>query len=304
MILTSRGPEQQSNGLENVLSFINLALALGKWAGPRRLRLSHRARETGKADASMAKGDQLPEYRKSRAPQARCRGGVPETDLPGPGKSAYEMLDALGTEEGVRGLFVFASNIAVSASRAAHIEARLRALDLLVVTDFFLSETAELADVVLHCTQWAEEEGTMTNLEGRVLLGQRAMAPPPRARSDLEIMQALAERLGYGSKFSASARSTFAELRRASAGGVTDYAGVTYERIIQEDGVFCALPQRKRCGYGAPFYGALSDEERASPVPGGRVSRVRRAAGCRIPALSHDRPGDGSLSIRYADAPG
>ncbi len=61
-----------------------------------------------------------------------------EQDLPGPGKSAYEMLDALGTEEGVRGLLVFASNLAVSAPKAAHIEKRLRALDLLVVTDFFL----------------------------------------------------------------------------------------------------------------------------------------------------------------------
>ncbi len=243
MILTARGPEQQSKGVENVLSFINLALALGKVGRPYCGYGCLTGQGNGQGGREHGqKADQLPGYRKIDNPEHRRHvaevWGVPENDLPGPGKSAYEMLDALGTEEGVRGLFVFASNIAVSAPRAAHIEARLGALDLLVVTDFFLSETAQVADVVLPCTQWAEEEGTMTNLEGRVLLRQRAMTPPQDVRSDLEIIQALAERLGCGSKFSASARDTFAELRRASAGGMADYAGVTYEQFMQEDGVF------------------------------------------------------------------
>ncbi len=57
---------------------------------------------------------------------------------------------------------------------------------LLVVSDIFLSETAELADVVLPTAQWAEEEGTMTNLEGRVIRRRRALPPPDGVLDDLQ----------------------------------------------------------------------------------------------------------------------
>ena len=70
------------------------------------------------------------------------------------------------------------SNIVVSAPNATHVTERLAALDLLVVADVVMSETAAMADVVLPVTQWAEETGTMTNLEGRVVLRQQAVAPP------------------------------------------------------------------------------------------------------------------------------
>jgi assimilatory nitrate reductase catalytic subunit len=68
------------------------------------------------------------------------------------------MLDQLGTKGGVRALLVFGSNLAVSAPRASHIEKRLDALDFLVASDFFLSETAERADVVLPSAQWAKKK--------------------------------------------------------------------------------------------------------------------------------------------------
>ncbi|MEV1204885.1 molybdopterin oxidoreductase family protein, partial [Microbispora rosea] len=140
-------------------------------------------------------------------------------------------------------LLLFGSNPVVSAPRAGHVARRLDALDLLVVSDFVLSETAAMADVVLPTTQWAEEAGTMTNLEGRVLLRRQAAAPPPDARSDLEILRGLAERLGCGEKFPADPRTVFDELRRASAGGVADYSGITYERIAAETGVFWPCPE-------------------------------------------------------------
>jgi assimilatory nitrate reductase catalytic subunit len=148
------------------------------------------------------------------------------------------MLDRLGTDDGVRTLLVFASNIAVSAPHHTHVAERLAQLDCLVVSDFVLSETAALADVVLPCTQWAEEEGTLTNLEGRVLLRRQALGPPPGVRSDLQILHALAQRLGCPASFPEAPREVFDELRAASAGGVADYAGITYERIASEQGVF------------------------------------------------------------------
>jgi assimilatory nitrate reductase catalytic subunit len=258
MILTARGPEQQSKGVDNVLGFINLALALGKAGKP----FCGYGCLTGQGNGQGGrehgqKADQLPGYRKIDNPEHRLHianvWGIAEADLPGPGRSAYEMLDTLGTEGGVRGLLVFGSNLTVSAPRASHIEHRLDALDLLVVSDFFRSETAERADVVLPSAQWAEEEGTMTNLEGRVLLRRRALPPPVGVRTDLEIMAALAERLGYAAFFPSEPRDVFAELRRASSGGLADYAGITYERIAREEGVFWPCPSEAHPGTPRPF---------------------------------------------------
>ncbi|MFY0064838.1 molybdopterin-dependent oxidoreductase, partial [Acinetobacter baumannii] len=87
---------------------------------------------------------------------------------------------------------------------------------LLVVCDIVMSETAAIADVVLPVTQWAEETGTMTNLEGRVVLRQRAITPPSGVRSDLEVLAGLAERLGSAASFPTDPEEVFAELGRAS----------------------------------------------------------------------------------------
>jgi assimilatory nitrate reductase catalytic subunit len=168
--------------------------------------------------------------------------GVDPVSLPGKGRSAYELLDALGTDGGAKALLVFGSNIVVSAPNATHIGERLAALDLLVVCDLVMSETAALADVVLPVTQWSEETGTMTNLEGRVILRQRAVSPPSGVRSDLEVLAGLAQRLGSPVELSTDPEEIFEELGRASAGGPADYSGITYDRIRDEHGVFWPCP--------------------------------------------------------------
>jgi len=245
MLLTGRGPEQQSQGVNNVLAFINLMLALGHCGKA----FSGYACMTGQGNGQGGrehgqKADQLPGYRKLDNPAHRAEiaaiWGLPPEQLPQPGLSAAELLDAVGGS--IQCLLVFASNIVVSAPDATRLVERLRSVGTLVVADIFLSETAELADVVLPVTQWAEEEGTMTNLEGRVLLRRRAKAPPEGVWSDLQILKAIAERLGRGEFFSDSNSTVFAELCRASAGGVADYAGVSYQRIIAQDGVFWPCP--------------------------------------------------------------
>src|ERR671921_766451 len=118
----------------------------------------------------------------------------------------------------------------------------------LAVSDFFLSETAELADVVLPSAMWAEEDGTMTNLEGRVIRRRRALDPPDGVRDDLALLAELAARLGSGDKFSADPEAVFEELGRASAGGRADYAGISYPRIDAEDGVFWPCPSAEHPG--------------------------------------------------------
>ncbi|NHC12953.1 molybdopterin oxidoreductase family protein [Motilibacter deserti] len=247
MILTARGAEQHAHGTDTALGFLNLALALGLpgrafsgWGTITGQGNGQGGREHGQ------KADQLPGARRIDDPAARAHvaavWGVEADELPGPGLSAYEMLDRLGTPGGVRTLLVLASNIAVSAPNRDRMVDRLGALDFLAVCDMFLSETAERADVVLPITQWAEEEGTLTNLEGRVLLRRKAVEPPPGVRSDLEVLTELAERLGRGKYFSSDPADVFDELRRASAGGTADYAGISRQRVASEQGVFWPCP--------------------------------------------------------------
>jgi assimilatory nitrate reductase catalytic subunit len=254
MALTARGAEQQSKGVDNTLSVINLMLALGRIGKPGSGWGCLTGQGNGQGGREHGqKADQLPGYRLLADPAAREHiakvWGIAPDELPAPGKSAYEMLDALGTDGGVRGLFVFGSNLVVSAPRVKHIEERLDSLDFLVVADLFLSETAARADVVLPTAQWAEEEGTMTNLEGRVLRRKRAANPPEGVRTDAEIVTELAARLGRGDYFpTAEPRAVFEELRRASAGGVADYSGITYEKIEANDGIFWPCPSEDHPG--------------------------------------------------------
>ncbi|MGW6704208.1 molybdopterin oxidoreductase family protein [Streptomyces sp. NPDC054956] len=266
MVLTARGPEQQSKGTDTVGAWINLCLATGRAGRP----LSGYGCLTGQGNGQGGrehgqKADQLPGYRKLTDPAARAHvagvWGIDPDELPGPGRSAYELLDALGTE--VKALLLMGSNPVVSAPRAAHVEERIRSLEFLAVADVVLSETAALADVVLPVTQWAEETGTTTNLEGRVLLRRRALTPPPGVRSDLQVLHGLASRLGMPKAFPVSPEEVFEELRRASAGGPADYSGISYARIEAEQGVFWPCPSAPQAGEPA------SAEPGPGPGPGG-----------------------------------
>jgi assimilatory nitrate reductase catalytic subunit len=247
VIVTARGAEQHAKGTDTVSAFINLALALGLPGRPGSGYGCLTGQGNGQGGREHGqKADQLPGYRKIDDPAARAHiaeiWGVSTEDIPGPGVSATELLDLLGTPQGPKALLVFGSNPVVSAPRAARVAERLRSLDLLVVADFVRSETAELADVVLPTAQWAEEDGTMTNLEGRVLRRRALREPPTGVGTDLEVLAELATRLGYGGRLDPRPEAVFEELRRASAGGPADYAGVTWERIDADNGVFWPCP--------------------------------------------------------------
>ncbi len=272
MILSARGAEQHADGTATVLAWINLVLALGLPGRP----FSGWATVTGQGNGQGGrehglKADQLPGYRTLADPADRAHvaavWGVDPDDLPGPGRSAYELLDRLGTDGGVRVLLLGAANPVVSAPNAAHVAERLGALDFLCVTDFFLTESARLAHVVLPTTQFAEEEGTLTNLEGRVLRRRPALDPPPDVRTELEIWHALAARLGHGGRFPTDPRAVFDELRRASAGGVADYAGIDWDRLDAGEELFWPCPAPDHPGTPRLFGESF-------PTPDGRARFV------------------------------
>ncbi|RBY85830.1 molybdopterin oxidoreductase [Blastococcus sp. TF02A-30] len=252
LVLTARGAEQHRNGTDTAQAWINLALALGLPGRPGSGWGTITGQGNGQGGREHGqKADQLPGYRSLADPAARAHvaavWGVEPDDLPVPGRSAFELLDALGTDGGVRALLVLASNVAVSAPDARRVVSRLRDLDFLAVSDFFLSETAELADVVLPSAMWAEEAGTMTNLEGRVIRRRRALDPPDGVPDDLQLLATLAGRLGVRG-FSGDPETVFDELRRASAGGAADYSGISYRRIDEEAGVFWPCPSDEHPG--------------------------------------------------------
>jgi assimilatory nitrate reductase catalytic subunit len=247
IIVTARGAEQHSKGTDTVSAWINLALALGLPGRPGSGYGCLTGQGNGQGGREHGqKADQLPGYRRIDDPAARAHvasvWGIAPDAIPGPGVSATELLDRLGRADGPRALLVFGSNPVVSAPRARAVERRLAALDLLVVADLVRSETAELADVVLPAAQWAEEDGTMTNLEGRVLRRRALREPPAGTRTDLEIIADLARRLGGPGHFPTSPAETFAELGRASAGGPADYAGIDWDRIESGAGVYWPCP--------------------------------------------------------------
>jgi assimilatory nitrate reductase catalytic subunit len=273
MILTARGAEQHAHGVDNVLAFINVALALGHVGR----RFSGYGTLTGQGNGQGGrehgqKADQLPGYRSIEDPVARRHvaavWGISEARIPGPGKSAYELMTSVGEPDGIHALLVMGSNPIVSAPNAHMVADRLRQLKFLAVSDFFLSETAQIAHLVLPSTQWAEEEGTMTNLEGRVIRRRRAVDPPSGVRTDLDVLCGIAARLGQPAAFAfTDAASVFQELRRASAGGPADYSGITYERLDNEDGVFWPCPAEDHPGTPRLFVDRF-------PTPTGRSEFV------------------------------
>ncbi|GAA4487216.1 molybdopterin oxidoreductase family protein [Microbacterium panaciterrae] len=248
-ILTGRGVEQHVDGTDTATAAINLALVLGLPGRPSSGYGTLTGQGNGQGGREHGqKCDQLPGYRKIADPAHRAAvaavWGVDPKILPGPGVPAVELLGMMGAAGGIRALLVHGANVVVSGPDAGAIRAGLAALDLLVVCDFVLSETAALADVVLPVTQWAEEEGTMTNLEGRIIRRRRAIDPPAGVRSELDVLADLARRLDAPSTWPTDPAAVFDELARASAGGIADYSGLSHAVLDAQagDGVAAHWP--------------------------------------------------------------
>ncbi|GIM46753.1 hypothetical protein DNHGIG_23020 [Collibacillus ludicampi] len=253
IILTARGIEQQTNGVKNVLACINLALASGKIGRPG----CGFGAVTGQANGQGGrehgqKSDQLPGYRSIENAEHRAHianiWGIDEMDLPRKGSSAFEMIGDIASGE-IRGMFVLASNPVVSSPHKGFVKEAFSLLDTLIVVDIFHTETTAMADIVLPGSAFTEDEGTVTNLEGRVIYRHAVQNPPGHARRDWEILCEIAARLGKKDSFNyASVEQIFQELRRASGGGIADYYGITYERIRKEKGVFWPCPSEDHPG--------------------------------------------------------
>jgi assimilatory nitrate reductase catalytic subunit len=246
MYLHARGSEQQTSGTANVLALINVALARGHVGRPgcgidmlTGQRNGQGGREWGQ------RCDQLPAGRSLTNPRHRSEvaaaWGVDPDALPEPGVSFVETLE-LAARGDIKGMLCISTNPAVSAPELGRAVEGLRRLEHLVVIDPFRSPTAELADVVLPGSTFAEEDGTITTIEGRVVRVDAAVAPIAR-RSDLDVLRNLARRLGAPQHLRHhTAREVYEEMRALSSGAPVDYTGIGWDRIRRDGGVFWPCP--------------------------------------------------------------
>jgi anaerobic selenocysteine-containing dehydrogenase len=140
----------------------------------------------------------------------------------------------------IRWLYVTGTNPAVSLPELRRIRSVLsQERLLLVVQDIFLSETAQLADVVLPAATWGEKTGTFTNADRTVHLSEKAVEPPGEARPDLDIFLDLARRLDLRDKDGAplvkwtDPEGAFEGWKECSRGRLCDYSGLTYDQLRQ-----------------------------------------------------------------------
>mgnify|MGYP001210706439 FL=1 len=252
-VLHARGIEHHSNGVDNVLSYINLVLASGKIGAPGRGYATFTGQGNGQGGREHGqKADQLPGQRSINNPEHRKQvakiWGIPESEMPQAGVSVVEMFDKMREGE-IRGLMSVCNNVMVSMPDTNKIRESLEGLDFYVCIDFFMSESSRYADVVLPGTAWSEDEGVTTNGEGRVLKINKATEPPGEAKPDWWIVKELAERLGRGKFFPYNnTREMFDEMVEASRGSTADYGGITWERIERENGVFWPCPTEDHPG--------------------------------------------------------
>lgn len=258
--LHARGVEHQSKGVENVLGLINLALATGNFGreGAGCMMVTGQGNGQGGREHGQ-KADQLPGGRSISDPEARRHvaevWGITPDEIPQAGLSAMEIMEAIHRGE-IKALLSICFNPLVSLPDSAYVREALSKLELFVVTDFFLSETARHADVVLAGSLQEEEEGVVANVEGRVLHIRKAVDPPGNAWPDSKIYVELARRLGKEKYFPyREPREIFEELRRASQGGIADYSGITYERLDREMGVCWPCPSEEHPGTPRLFGG-------------------------------------------------
>lgn len=252
-LMHARGIEHHAHGVQNVLSTINIVLASGRLGreGCGYATITGQANGQGGREHGQ-KCDQLPGWRDIDNPEHRAHvakvWGISPDDLPGKGVDAYEIFRKIDRGE-IRGLLSICFNPKVSLPDNNFIGRMLDKLDFYVAIDFFLNESARHADVVLPGSLQEEDEGVVTSAEGRVIKINKCIEPPGEAREDWRIIQDIAKALDreHGFAFQ-QPREIFDELRRASAGGVADYAGITYEKVESQMGVFWPCPDENHPG--------------------------------------------------------
>jgi formate dehydrogenase alpha subunit len=229
-ILYTMGITQHICGTHNVFSTTNLALLTGhigkESSGVNPLRGQNNVQ--GACDMGalpvVYTGYQSVADEANRAKFAAAWG---VEELPSkPGLTVGEIIEQGG--KAIKGIYIMGENPVLSDPDANHVIHALESLDFLVVQDIFLTETAQLADVVLPAASFAEKDGTFSNTERRVQLIRKAIEPIGQSKPDYEIICLISTALGYPMCYN-SASEIFAEMAKVTPA----YAGISYGRLEQ-----------------------------------------------------------------------
>lgn len=252
-IIYAMGVTQHERGTDNVLALANLAMLTGNvgkpGSGVNPLRGQNNVQ--GACDVGCLP-DFLPGYAKVADESARRKfrdawGTEPPAS---PGLTVVEMTQA-ALEGKIKAMFIMGENPVVSDPDSSHVKEALEALDFLVVSDLFLTDTAALADVVLPAASFAEKDGTFTNTERRVQRVRRAVAPPGEAKPDSEIIALLSKAMGFD--FDSDPERLFSEL----ASLASQYSGISYGKL-EGGGVQWPCPSPEHPGTPVLHVGAFS----------------------------------------------
>ena len=310
MLLHARGIEHHTKGVENVLSCINLGLATGKFGKPGCGVTTITGQGNGQGGREQGhKCDQLPGNRDITNPEHRAYiasvWGCDDAEIPGKGLTAQEIVDAIHAGE-IKGLLSICFNPAVSLPDTSFTAEALDRLEFYAVIDFFLSESAQHADVVLPGSLHEEDEGTSTTVEGRVDQDQRRrdaarqraprLGDPPRPRPPPRPGQLLPVTL--------DTEEIFDELRVASHGGTADYAASPGSASRTSTASSGRVPRRAIPGTPRLYEGGRfchpDGRARFHPVT---LPATGRGGRRRLPALAHHRPGRQPVPVGHPDPP-
>jgi formate dehydrogenase major subunit len=264
MILWGMGISQHVHGTDNARCLIALTMLTGQVGRPgtglHPLRGQNNVQ--GASDAGLIPMV-FPDYQRvdNGAAHDKFEALWKATLDPTPGLTVVEIMDAVHAGE-IRGMYIMGENPAMSDPDVNHARQALAELEMLVVQDIFLTETAYLADVILPASAFPEKTGTFTNTDRTVQLGREALQPPGEARKDLDIIVDMGRRLGLDWTYT-HPRDVFAEMRLA----MPSIAGITWQRLEDESAV--TYPCEKEGDPGEPVVFTEN-----FPTPTGRAKLV------------------------------
>ncbi len=244
-IVYSMGITQHTTGTDNVMSMANLAMVTGNLgkesAGVNPLRGQNNVQ--GSCDMG-ALPNVFPGYQAVTDAALREKfekaWNVKLDDKVG--LTVVEIMHQ-AAEGNIKGLYIMGENPMVSDPNLGHVKKALEKLDFLVVQDIFLTETAQLADVVLPVASFAEKQGTFTSTERRVLWVEKAIPAPGESRLDWEVIRDVCTRMGYKMEY-----DTLEDIVHEINKLVPQYAGITYARLLRGDKLQWPCPNPEHPG--------------------------------------------------------
>jgi formate dehydrogenase alpha subunit len=248
-ILYAMGVTQHTTGTNNVKAVANLAMVTGNIGRPSTGVNPLRGQNNVQGACDMgALPDFLTAYQRVAEGSVRERFankwglGVPEK----PGQTVVEMLDSAG-KGALKGMLIVGENPMISDPDITHVRHALESLDFLLVQDIFLTETAQLADVVLPACSFAEKDGTFTNTDRRVQRVRKAIEPIGESKPDWMIISDLARRMGC----EAFGYSSSGEIMKEITSVTPSYGGISYDRLDRGEVLHWPCPDESHPG--TPF---------------------------------------------------